>query len=145
VGVPPSTAPALYCSLLKIWGLGHTAAKLASVSNLHPLPSPSQPPGGQDRLADPADVSLLLSELSPGCLAARHHDPDYAHLDYLWGINAPQRIYNDVMRLLAEGRAVRDAARAGLARKEPGEGQAGGRAAAGSEARGRRRRQQWWW
>lgn len=59
--------------------------------------------GGQDRLADPADVELLLQALPAG--AERHHEPSYEHLDFIWGANAKYRVYARVLDELQRGGA----------------------------------------
>jgi len=54
--------------------------------------------GGEDYLADPTDVATLISLLpSPPMV---HDEPDYAHLDFIWSINANQRIFPLVVQLL---------------------------------------------
>ncbi|GBF96705.1 lysosomal acid lipase cholesteryl ester hydrolase-like [Raphidocelis subcapitata] len=63
--------------------------------------------GGQDRLADPADAALLASALPRRWLASLRHQPAYAHLDYLWGVNARRVVYGEVLALLGEGPALR--------------------------------------
>jgi hypothetical protein len=123
---------------------GRSPAHLHSPSPFacHPV-RPASPhrtprPGGQDRLADPADAALLLTQLDPDWVALRRAQPDYAHLDYLWGINAPRRVYADVVALLKQGPTLRAAVlrrkaaaaaaaqRGGQARPRPAGAAAGG-------------------
>jgi len=47
--------------------------------------------GGEDYLADPKDVAILLSQLPFQPYV--HNEPNYAHMDPLWSVNAYQRIY----------------------------------------------------
>ncbi|KAL5103202.1 Lysosomal acid lipase/cholesteryl ester hydrolase [Taenia crassiceps] len=55
--------------------------------------------GGRDWLASPRDMNRILAELT------RKRDaeirdvylPDYNHLDFVWGIDAALRIYNDII------------------------------------------------
>lgn len=56
--------------------------------------------GGQDRLADPVDSETLLAALPVAAVSHHHHEPDYEHLDFIWGINAAERVYHNVLRLL---------------------------------------------
>jgi len=55
--------------------------------------------GGNDYLADPADVAILLSKLiTPPVFT--HNEPDYSHTDFLWAQNAYINIYPKVLALL---------------------------------------------
>jgi len=57
--------------------------------------------GTTDLLADPTDVSLLLQTLpADGKPVFVSNIPSYDHLDFVWGVNAHQLIYPDVLRLL---------------------------------------------
>ncbi|KAJ1066932.1 hypothetical protein K5549_000632 [Capra hircus] len=55
---------------------------------------------GQDLLADPQDVDLLLSKLSN--LIHHKEIPNYNHLDFIWAMDAPQEVYNEIISLMAE-------------------------------------------
>ncbi|XP_027816132.2 gastric triacylglycerol lipase [Ovis aries] len=55
---------------------------------------------GQDLLADPQDVDLLLSKLSN--LIHYKEIPNYNHLDFIWAMDAPQEVYNEIISLMAE-------------------------------------------
>ncbi|KAL6051175.1 Gastric triacylglycerol lipase-like [Balamuthia mandrillaris] len=64
-----------------------------------------QPPialftGSNDYLADPEDVLRLLSELPRETLVDFHNEPDYAHLDFILGMDARTRIFPKVLDLL---------------------------------------------
>ncbi|XP_055281919.1 gastric triacylglycerol lipase [Moschus berezovskii] len=54
--------------------------------------------GGNDLLADPQDVDLLLSKLSN--LIYHKEIPNYNHLDFIWAMDAPQEVYNEIVSLL---------------------------------------------
>ena len=56
--------------------------------------------GGKDLLADPQDVDLLLSKLSN--LIHHKEIPNYNHLDFIWAMDAPQEVYNEIISLMAE-------------------------------------------
>ncbi|XP_057592644.1 gastric triacylglycerol lipase [Hippopotamus amphibius kiboko] len=56
--------------------------------------------GGNDPLADPQDVDLLLSKLSN--LIYHKKIPTYNHLDFIWAMDAPQEIYNTIVSMVAE-------------------------------------------
>ncbi|XP_049500902.1 gastric triacylglycerol lipase isoform X1 [Panthera pardus] len=56
--------------------------------------------GGNDLLADPEDVDLLLSKL-PNLIYHRKIPP-YNHLDFIWAMDAPQVIYNEIISMMGE-------------------------------------------
>jgi len=56
--------------------------------------------GGKDVLADPTDVQLLLNALPTNNKPIIVHDePSYEHLDFVWGMNAYQLIYPEIVQL----------------------------------------------
>ncbi len=54
--------------------------------------------GGNDRLADHLDSELLLESLPAGSLARVARLPDFEHLDFLWGEDAPERVFAGVLQ-----------------------------------------------
>jgi hypothetical protein len=62
--------------------------------------------GGQDKLSDPMDVELLLQVLPHEFVWQWHDEPDYEHLDFIWGINAKYLLYQKVLNNLQKGRDV---------------------------------------
>ncbi|EHB12416.1 Gastric triacylglycerol lipase [Heterocephalus glaber] len=56
--------------------------------------------GGNDLLADPRDVNDLLPKLSN--LIYHKEILPYNHLDFIWAMNAPQEIYNEIVSMMAE-------------------------------------------
>jgi hypothetical protein len=42
-------------------------------------------------------VALLKAALAPGVLHHHHAEPDYAHLDFEIGADAPERVYPAVL------------------------------------------------
>ncbi|EGG25252.1 carboxylic ester hydrolase [Cavenderia fasciculata] len=56
--------------------------------------------GGMDELADPIDVSDLVKQLPSSSLLVWKIIPNYAHLDYVWAIDANTVIYQDVVQLI---------------------------------------------
>ena len=54
--------------------------------------------GGNDWLADPEDVHNLIPKIKN--VTINHTNiPSYEHLDFIWGLNAPNLIYSVVMEI----------------------------------------------
>lgn len=51
------------------------------------------------------DVAALVAALPKQTLILHHVEPEYQHLDYTWGLDAHQRIYPTVIKLLKEAAA----------------------------------------
>ncbi|XP_036062505.1 gastric triacylglycerol lipase isoform X2 [Onychomys torridus] len=54
--------------------------------------------GGHDILADPRDVGMLLPKL-PNLIYHKEVLP-YNHLDFIWAMNAPQEVYNEIISIM---------------------------------------------
>ncbi|XP_034994115.1 lysosomal acid lipase/cholesteryl ester hydrolase-like [Zootoca vivipara] len=54
--------------------------------------------GGHDNIASTRNVELLLPRITN--LVFHRHIPDWAHVDFVWGLDAPKRLYKDVLCLM---------------------------------------------
>ena len=56
--------------------------------------------GGCDTISTLLDVELLKQQLQPGVLQLHQHLPDYGHLDFELGADAPEVLYPTMMQLV---------------------------------------------
>ncbi|NWX27921.1 LIPM Lipase, partial [Notiomystis cincta] len=56
--------------------------------------------GGHDWVSPPVETQSLLSHLSN--VIHHEHFPDWNHFDHHWGLNAPQRLYRNMVALMGE-------------------------------------------
>ncbi|OXB74196.1 UNVERIFIED_CONTAM: hypothetical protein H355_014579 [Colinus virginianus] len=54
--------------------------------------------GGQDKFADARDTAKLLSRITNLCY--HKHFPDWGHLDFIWGLDAAEKMYMKIIELL---------------------------------------------
>ena len=57
--------------------------------------------GGVDALADPTDVARMVSELPAAAVVDHIYEANYAHMDFVWGLDAAARIYPRILRHIA--------------------------------------------
>ncbi|XP_068054655.1 putative lysosomal acid lipase/cholesteryl ester hydrolase [Anomalospiza imberbis] len=56
--------------------------------------------GGKDRITPPMETQLLLAHLTN--VVHYEHFPDWNHFDHHWGLNAPQRLYRQMVAMMEE-------------------------------------------
>ena len=90
------------CTVVFINGLAATNAQRvqAALDRIFHTLARLRRAGGQDVLADPADVRLLTAALAPGVVVLAHEEPGYEHFDFTWGEDAHARIYPIILDLL---------------------------------------------
>ncbi|XP_042314397.1 lysosomal acid lipase/cholesteryl ester hydrolase-like, partial [Sceloporus undulatus] len=54
--------------------------------------------GGQDFFADPRDVAMLVPRISN--LIYEKYIPEWQHLDFIWGLDAPEHMYMDIIKIM---------------------------------------------
>ncbi|NWU59545.1 LIPM Lipase, partial [Dromas ardeola] len=57
---------------------------------------------GHDKFADPKDMAKLLPRISN--LIYHEHVPAWGHLDFIWGLDATERMYQKIVELIAKHR-----------------------------------------
>jgi len=58
--------------------------------------------GGEDYLADPADVLRLISTLGRDRFVSITDIPHFNHMSFVWGLDAPKLVYSKVAQLLKQ-------------------------------------------
>lgn len=58
--------------------------------------------GGEDTLADPQDELWLISQIGAAIVKVISIDY-YNHLDFLWGLDAPEKLYYPIIKMLDSG------------------------------------------
>uniref|UniRef100_A0A8C3TUQ4 AB hydrolase-1 domain-containing protein n=1 Tax=Catharus ustulatus TaxID=91951 RepID=A0A8C3TUQ4_CATUS len=91
------------------WSLHWESALPVSLQDTPPLYRVEEMPvptavwsGGQDWAADWRDVLLLLPRITH--LVAYTHIPDWNHWDFVWGLDAPGRLYSSILRMMEGSR-----------------------------------------
>ncbi|XP_054839914.1 lipase member M-like [Eublepharis macularius] len=54
--------------------------------------------GGQDWICQPVEIEALLPRITN--LIHYKYFPDWNHFDFLWGLDAPQRLYREILNLM---------------------------------------------
>jgi hypothetical protein len=55
--------------------------------------------GEKDKLADPTDVQRTIASLNPDLIVYQSVIPYYEHLDFIWGMDANQVLYPQIISL----------------------------------------------
>ncbi|KAM6306158.1 lysosomal acid lipase/cholesteryl ester hydrolase-like [Aegotheles albertisi] len=56
--------------------------------------------GGRDKLADPKDMARLLPRITN--LIYHDHFPDWGHFDFIWGLDATEKMYRKILEIMAK-------------------------------------------
>ncbi|KFO71007.1 Lysosomal acid lipase/cholesteryl ester hydrolase, partial [Cuculus canorus] len=56
--------------------------------------------GGEDKFADPKDMARLLPRITN--LIYHEHFPTWGHLDFIWGLDATERMYLKIIELITK-------------------------------------------
>uniref|UniRef100_A0A8C0AQM9 AB hydrolase-1 domain-containing protein n=1 Tax=Buteo japonicus TaxID=224669 RepID=A0A8C0AQM9_9AVES len=54
--------------------------------------------GGRDKFADPKDIAKLLPRITN--LIYHEHFPAWGHLDFVWGLDAPEKMFQKIIELI---------------------------------------------
>lgn len=54
--------------------------------------------GGEDKFADPKDIARLLPQITN--LIYHEHFPTWGHLDFIWGLDATEKMYLKIMEIM---------------------------------------------
>uniref|UniRef100_A0A8C3PTG8 Partial AB-hydrolase lipase domain-containing protein n=1 Tax=Calidris pygmaea TaxID=425635 RepID=A0A8C3PTG8_9CHAR len=77
---------------------------LQSAPPVYPIEKISTPvavwSGGRDKFADPKDMAKLLPQISN--LIYHEHFPSWGHLDFVWGLDATEKMYLKIIELMAK-------------------------------------------
>lgn len=91
---------------VSLWGFSDVSVSLQEIPPSYQLEKMTVPTavwsGGEDWAADWRDVHLLLPRIAH--VVSYVHIADWNHWDFIWGLDAPGRLYSHILALMERSR-----------------------------------------
>lgn len=91
---------------VSLWGFSDVSVSLQETPPSYQLEKMTVPTavwsGGEDWAADWRDVHLLLPRIAH--VVSYVHIADWNHWDFIWGLDAPARLYSHILALMERSR-----------------------------------------